>query len=292
MNADFATINEFINTIRRLARSGRSGYNNYLIKPLTTWGDPAGDDFNNLKTRINIERRRQSPYDLPQLFKKAIIKSVAPDQFDLTETGTLCLDFLKEMKKHSIITQSGESGEFFMLLGEPFRLFRESEFKQASAVFTEGIMTAEDSAVVKLMKRGEDPQYINMKSESDAAIEEIKKILNEEGNKFRAPSIHYLIKTANPGFPDLHRDLQTLFSRAGLPEQTYSEILKATAVVIYHEIIKSVKEGSLKRAVSLISKYTVLFRGKSDTPHYMEVDNFEKNLFSVIEKKNLWDAIS
>ena len=67
--------------------------------------------------------------------------------------------------------------------------------------------------------------------------------------------------------------------------------MDSAAIIIYHEILKSIKEHDLNRAVKFISKYAILFRGNPDTPNFQEVDSFEKKLFQIIDKKNLWESL-
>ncbi len=67
--------------------------------------------------------------------------------------------------------------------------------------------------------------------------------------------------------------------------------MDTTAIIIYHEILKCIKETKLDKAVKYIGKFTVLFRGDPTTPNFYEVDIFEKKLFQIIDQKNLWDKL-
>ncbi len=291
MSPDHSTIKEYSNIIRRLAKSGRSGYNHYLIKPLTTWSPQDSTDIEKYMSRIHIERRKQNMFTLPSLYKKTISRAVAPDQFDLSRVGTLCLEFLKEMGKESLVMNSSEAREFFNILSGPFREYREIEFEKTSRSLTEEMMTAGESEVVSMLKKSKRHND-ELVQKSELLIDEIIDDIVKGGEKHETLSVQYLVHTATPQMPRLHRDLEKSLKDIGLPDERIDVLYRNTAVIIYHEIIKSIRSGNLKKAVNLISKYTVIFRGNPGTPYHHEVDNFEKNLFKVIEQKNLWDSIN
>jgi len=291
MNPDHSTIKEYSNIIRRLAKSGRSGYNHYLIKPLTTWAQRDEKDLEKYLSMLHIEKRKQNTFAISPLYKKAISRAVAPDQFDLSRVGTLCLEFLKEMGREDYILSSQEAKEFFEILSEPFKIYREVEFEKTSRSFTDEMMTASPSDVAEIIKKT-SPRDSELEKVSETLLNEIIDDVLNGGSRYESLSVKYLVKIATPQSPVMHRKLESSLKDIGVSDEKITDLMKNTAIIIYHEIIKSIRTGDLKRAVALISKYAVLFRGNPGTPYHHEVDNFEKNLFNVIEKKNLWDSMN
>ncbi len=290
MKINLSTLQEYSNIIRRLSKRGRSAYNHYLIKPLTTWSPGDERDIQKYLAQIHIEKRKQNHIGLPLLYKQAISRAVAPDQFDLSLVGTLCIKFMKDMKEELSIFKSTEAQEFFEILENPFHEYGQIEFEKTSESFTSEMMTADANKMASMVKRGnKDAELLIQQSEK--LINEIIDEFMEGGDKFETLCVQYLVKTASPAMPDLHNKLSQQLMAAGLDNEHIEGLINNTAIIIYHEIMKSIKSGNLKRAIELISKYTIIFRGNPETPYHHEVDVFEKNLFSVIERKDLWNLM-
>ncbi len=290
MNTDLSTLKEYSNIIRRLSKRGRSAYNHYLIKPLTTWTAPGSGDMNKYLSRIHIEKRKQNNLALPLLYKEAISRAVAPDQFDLSLVGNLCIKFMKDMKNDNAILKSSEAREFFQILEIPFHEYSKVEFEKTSETFKSEMMTTDASSMASMINK-DKPPVKDAEHHRDQLLEEIIDEFKAGGEKFETLCVQYLVKTASPAQPHVHEKLTKRLAGIGLNDEKVEIIKKNTAIIVYHEIIKSIKSGNLKRAITLIGKYTIIFRGNPQTPYYHEVDSFEKNLFSVIERKNLWELM-
>ncbi len=289
-----ALIDNYIRIIRNLAQRGRNSYQDFFIQPLSNWSKSAPvEPMDKLLTLIDNAENKKSA-QLSFLYKMAIIRSVAPDQFNLSLTGNISINFLKQMREKPV-SVSDEAIEFVNILRPPFRDYSEKEFIRMNKKFEDEISTADSVEVEKLIDIREvrDKENTLMKELSERAVDEIKiKSRQISVVETKRHLIAYLLKFSDPAAPDRHIPVYKLFheieyNNPGIEK----DVLDSTAVIIYHEILNSIKKGDLTKAVKYISKYTVLFRGNPNTPNYEEVDSFEKKFFEIIEKRNLWDKI-
>jgi hypothetical protein len=289
-------INNYIRIIKNLAVRGRGAYQEYLVHPLGTWSDLVPQEKLEKLTRLlKHEKRKHVSYDLPKIFKKAIIKSVAPDQLDLSLPGNLSIDFLDEMRHRHEISSSAEARQFVDILRDPFSIFNDKEFRRMNSKFRQTVSSSDPEEIMALLEaqRAAGDASLKEKEQSCELINSITKGLEiKDIAKLKKEAVTYLLKIATPRAPDLHTEIDPLLAKIDLHHEGFSkEVFDTTAILIYHEIIKSIRENKLKRAVLLIAQYAVLFRGNPSTPNALEVGSFEKILFDLIEKKNLWDRI-
>lgn len=289
-------VNDYIKIIRRLAKSGRNDYHEYLIHPLTDWSKKIpSDDLGMLLKKIRQKSLKKDYAVIAGLYKKALLVSVAPYQFDLSQPGNIALDFLKEMQNKVDVAHSPEALEFVNLLQKPFKIYQENEFKLTNEQFIEEINTADSEEVKDLIKtrqQGDTPQ-INEQELSDSLIKKIQEELNQHDIvQVKKNVLSYLLRVSSSNNPELHKDIDPLLDRIETFHPGFKkDIMGTSAVLIYHEIVNAIKTKQLKKAITFITKYTVLFRGDPSTPNHYEVDSFEKQFFDLVEKRNLWDSL-
>lgn len=284
-------IDNYSRIIKNLAGRGRNNYQYYLINPLSKWSSKVPvEPMEKLLSMINEAEEKKSQ-KLPLLYKMTIIKSIAPEQLDLSIPGNISINFLKSMKYSPKISASDEAIEFINILRKPFKEYSDKEFIRMNKKFEEEIKTADDIQVEKLVNLKESDELENKKNEelSLRAISDIEKIMkSNDTNEAKRAIISYLLKFSNTSNPNMHLAINRIFEN---DIKFKKEIMNSTAIIIYHEILNAIKNKKLDKAIKFIGKYTVLFRGNPETPNYFEVDTFEKKFFQIIEHRNLWDSI-
>lgn len=289
-------VNNYIKIIRNLASYGRNYYQKYLIQPLSSWSkSEVESSIPILESLINEAESKNNYKVLPELYKKIIVKSVAPDQFDMSLPGNLSLNFLKEIKENSDIALSDEARQFVSVLYKPFKDFSDYQFRQMNKKFRNEIDKVDDKKVKELAEinsaaKSDLEKYRKRAEISLKNIENsIPKLTEKEVKK---QIMNFLLQFANPKDPGLHKIIYPLIQSVGRMHQGYmKDILANLAVLIYYEVVNSIKVNDLKRTLLFISKYIVLFRGDPSIPKYNEIDSFEKNFFELIDSRNLWDII-
>ncbi len=288
-------IDNYIRIIQSIAESGRDNYQQYLIQPLSCWSSKIpGESMETLLSMIKVDENKLSSR-LPFVYKMAIVKSVAPDQFDLSISGKISKRFLRQMKEIPSLLASNEAMEFIKLLDKPFKEYSEIEFRKMNMQFEKEMSEAEIVEVENLLKIMEGKEKHNAKIEEEliATLVRIEQaVCSGEREVIRKEVISAILKFSDPAAPDRHlRILEVLDSPSNTERLLKKEIMDAIAVHIYQNTLQSIRNGKLDATLKYISKYAVLFRGNPSTPHFYEVDMFEKKFFEIIEKKNLWDSI-
>jgi hypothetical protein len=289
-------INNYVRIIKNLASRGRSVYLDYLIRPLASWSDEVPEQgLDKLIRLLQHEKRKYNSDDLPVMFKKTIIKSVASIQPDLSLTGNLCLDFLHEMRHRYEVSSSREAHQFVKILHEPFSIFSDKEFRRMNSKFREEVSSSDPGEIQELLalQRTAGDASTKEKEQARRLISAITEGMESKMiSELKKEVVAYLLKIATPSAPELHAEIDPLLTKIELNHPGFiKEVYDSAAIYIYHEIIKSIRENNLKRAVALIAQYAVLFRGNPSTPNALEVGSFEKILFDLIEKKKLWDRL-
>ncbi|HOO71140.1 MAG TPA: hypothetical protein PK926_05195 [Spirochaetota bacterium] len=288
-------IDNFTRIIKSLASRGRAVYQQYLIHPLTTWSKLT--PYESIEKLISMldEGEKKESKKLPLIYKMALLKSVSPEQLDLSVPGTISIRFLRSMKEIPRLTKSDEALEFINILSTPFKEYSELEFKRMNKKFTDEITTAETVQVEKLIKthEGMEADRARISTTAENHLDHIKKIVRHSNeNEIKREMISHLLKYSSPTYPDMHTPLYEIMdSHEKKFKLLKKEVMDSAAVIIYHEILKAIKNGQLGRAVTFIGKYTVIFRGNPQTPNFEEVDSFEKKFFKIIEERNLWERI-
>ena len=290
-------VDNYIKTIRSLAGFGRNYYQKFLIQPLTAWYSDnfISEELDEIMNKIKNAEKDKRYNKLPGLYRTALAKSVAEDQFNLSLPGNISLDFLKLMKDDANAASSDEALEFVNLLYKPLKDFNDIQFRKMNKKFQQEIASADDEEVVNLAEIRKSAA-LNTKKEKKYAekrLHEIKAVVDEIGIKeLKRLILPYLLHVATPKDPTLHRMIFPLMKELEITNKGFfKDIMDSLAVLIYHEVVKAIRAGDLKRTFILISKYTVLFRGNPATPNYKEIDSFERNFFDLIEKRNLWSDI-
>jgi hypothetical protein len=288
-------IDNFTRIIQSLAKHGRNVYHDYLVDPLTRWSDSVpAESMEKLASLLDQAKQSRSK-KVPLLYKMSLVKSVAPDQFDLSVPGNLSIGFLKSMKEEPRVTNSSEAVEFVNLLKDGFREYSDREFVRMNRKFEQEITEVSEVEVEKLIRahEGEEEENRRIDEQSGAALESIRNIVGE-GNlpDIKRAVIVYLLKFSDPSMPNRHYAADGTIDRLDRKFASFrKEVMDSAAVIIYHEILKAIKSNNMVDAVKYIGKYAVLFRGNPETPNYREVDSFEKKFFRIIEERNLWDRL-
>jgi hypothetical protein len=288
-------IDNFTRIIQSLAKRGRNVYHEYLVDPLSQWSDTVPVEPIDRLVSLLEQARKSGSKKIPLLYKMSLVKSVAPDQFDLAIPGNLSLGFLKSMKEEPRITSSDEALEFVNLLKNGFKTYSDREFIRMNRKFEQEIAEVSEVEVEKLIKahEGEEEKNRQIDEQSGAALEEIRSTVGRGSlPDIKRAIIVYLLKFSDPLMPNRHYAVDGTIDRMEHRHASFrKELMDSTAVIIYHEILKAITDNRLEDAVKYIGKYAVLFRGNPDTPNYREVDSFEKKFFQIIEERNLWDRL-
>lgn len=288
-------IDNFLRIIQSLAKQGRKTYHLYLIDPLSGWSSSVpAEPMDKLMSLLEQARADRSK-KLSLLYKMSIIKAVAQDQFDLSLPGNLSMSFLKSMKEEQRVALSDEAVEFVNVLRDPFKEYADKEFIRMNKKFEEEISTADVVEVEKLIKahEGEEAASREIDEQSARALSRIRDMIRSAPvPDIKREVIVYLLKYADPSMPNRHLAINKVIAPLELKNQSFMiEVMDSAAVIIYHEILNSIKDNDLLKAVKNIGTYAILFRGNPETPNYREVDSFEKKFFKLIDDRNLWDRI-
>jgi hypothetical protein len=288
-------IDNYTRIIQSLAKRGRNLYHEYLVEPLSQWSESVPVEPMDRLVSLLEQAKKSGSKKIPLLYKMSLVKSVAPDQFDLSVPGNLSLGFLKTMKDEPRITGSDEALEFINLLKDGFKVYSDREFIRMNKKFEQEIAEVSEVEVEKLIKahEGEEEKNRQIDEQSGAALESIRNIVGA-GNlpEIKRAIVVYLLKFADPSMPNRHYAVDGTIDRLEHKFTSFrKEVMDSAAVIIYHEILKAITDNRLEDAVKYIGKYAVIFRGNPETPNYREVDSFEKKFFQIIEERNLWDRL-
>ncbi len=288
-------IDHYSRIIKSLADKGRNDYIEFFIKPLSAWSIRIPVESLEELSRLIDDAEIKQTKRLPLLYKMALLRAVEPSQLNLTIPGSLALRFLRYMKADRGTASSQEAIEFVNILNRPFMEYSNREFKVLNRKFADDMAAIDTLEVKKMIEAREYRERLDreLRIESAKTVEDLIKLASSPGShEFKQAVMRYLLKFSDPSTPDRHYEIDRVFQRISKDSaELKSEIYNSTAVVIYHEILKSIKKHQLSRAVKYIGKYTVLFRGNPETPNYKEVDSFEKKFFMIIESRNLWESI-
>jgi len=288
-------IDNFLRIIQSLAKRGRNAYHQYLVDPLSGWSTTVPvEPMDRLLTLLD-QARAGGGKKLPLLYKMSIIKAVAPDQFDLSLPGNLSMGFLKSMKEEQRVAMSDEAIEFVNILKDPFKDYSDSEFIRMNKKFEEEISSVGEVEVEKLIRahEGEEAASREIDQQSEKSLARIRDMMRTADiPDIKREVIVYLLKYADPSMPNRHLAVRNVIAPLELKNKTFmNEVMDSAAVIIYHEILKAIKENNMLKAVKHIGTYAVLFRGNPETPNYREVDSFEKKFIKLIDERNLWDRL-
>lgn len=288
-------VDNYIRIIQSLAKRGRQVYHENLIEPLSRWSPSVPVEPMEKLLSMLEEARARGAKKMPLLYKMSLVKSVAPDRLDLSLPGNISLQFLKSMKDETLVSRSDEALEFVNLLKDGFKVYSDSEFIRMNRKFEETIADAGQIEVEKLIRAHEGSTVHETERDAEAriALDEIRGMVDSgETPEIKRAIIVYLLKYSDPSAPNRH--LSAAEVAAPLVKKNpafFKDIMESTAVIIYHEILKALKENNLLHAVRQIGKFAVLFRGDPATPYFREVDSFEKKFFLIIEQRNLWERL-
>jgi hypothetical protein len=288
-------VDNYIRIIQSLAKRGRQVYHENLIEPLSRWS--AATPVEPLEKLLEMieEARTRGTKKIPLLYKMSLVKSVSPDRLDLSLTGNISLQFLKSMKDDSVVARSDEALEFVNLLKDGFKRYSDAEFVRMNRKFEETITDAREVEVEKLIRahEGSTVHETERDEEARASLEAIRGMIGAgETPEIKRAIIVYLLKYSDPASPNRHLAVAEIAAPLIAKNPSFfKEIMDSAAVIIYHEILKALKENNLLHAIRQIGKFAVLFRGDPATPYFREVDSFEKKFFLIIEQRNLWERL-
>jgi hypothetical protein len=288
-------VDNYTRIIQSLANRGRNVYHQYLIDPLSRWSPMVPAESMDKLLALLDQAKSGKSKKVPLLYKMAIVKSVAPDQFDLSLPGNISLNFLKSMKEETRVNESDEAREFVNILRNPFKEYSDKEFVRMNKKFEEEISSAGEIEVEKLIKahEGEETENRKIDEECQKALGRIRDMRRTaDVSDVKRAVIVFLLKYSDPSMPNRHMGIHEVVAPLELKNKNFmKEVMDSAAVIIYHEILKAIKAHNLVQAVKNIGKYAVLFRGNPETPNYIEVDSFEKKFFQIIDERNLWDRL-
>ncbi len=284
---EYPLIQNYIRVIRSLAQRGRSAYEQYFINPLQDWSVPTRPLSPREFTRNvdDIPPEERSPY-----FQRAITGSIKKDP---AQAGSIAIRFLREMKLYESIRASTEAMDFVSILKEPFREYAEKEFKRMDQRFSEAIEKINLQDAENLARQRNRDAFSNRDEAWRQAARERALLRGmTDSENLKNGIITYLIRFSVPMLATEGDLAEYLFDDLGIDNNTIREdIMKSTAVIIYHEVLRSIREGDLGKAVRFIGKYAILFRGNPETPYFQEMDTFEKKFLQLVEEKDLWNRI-
>ncbi len=288
-------VDNYIRIIQSLANRGRQVYHENLIEPISRWSTAVPVEPIDRLLSMLREARASGSKKIPLLYKMSLVKSVAPDRLDLSLTGNISLQFLKSMKDEAVVARSDEAIEFVNILKDGFKSYSDAEFVRMNRRFEKTISDAKEIEVEKLIKahEGSTAHETERDEMARAALEEIRGMLESgETPEVKRAIIVYLLKYSDPAAPNRHLAVAEIAAPLNRKNpQFFKEVMDSAAVIIYHEILKALKENNLIHAIKQIAKFAVLFRGDPATPYFREVDSFEKKFFLIIEQRNLWERL-
>ena len=88
-------IDNYTRIIQSLAKRGRNAYHQYLVDPLSGWSTSVPAEPMDKLMSLLDQAKTSGSKKVPLLYKMSLVKSVAPDQFDLSLPGKPFLGFLK-----------------------------------------------------------------------------------------------------------------------------------------------------------------------------------------------------
>ncbi len=289
-------VNNYIKIIKSLAEYGRNYYHKYLVIPLSAWSN--SENYEDIAVIIEKIRKREEKGDLSDiasLYKDAIVKSVSKSQLDLSIPGNISLAFLKVIKENSDTAYSEEALQFVNLLYKPFKDFSDFQFKKANKQFEQEIENISEGEFKELaeMTKQHAEDIEKERKLSDSLIRELQNtIKGKTPGQVKKDIMGYLLRVSTPKDPNLHKCIYPMIDSIDFMHKGFKkDIMESVAVLIYHEVVCSIRSGQIRKALLYISKYIVLFRGDPSTPNYDEIDMFEKSFFDLIDKRNMWDSI-
>lgn len=291
-------IREYMKIIRNLAAHGRNRYHKYLIVPLSSWETLKGQEsLSYYIDRLVSTKNAVDANIRAAAFKQAIVRSVAHDQFDLTLAGNLCRDFMREMCERADLSCTTEALQLFSLLEKPFSEFARYESEKLCSKFVQQLEDDDNERelfeAIESLQRKNEAAVAERRIQARARAQQIASSVRESAEEaLKSDIVAFILNYAGSEAPDMHTALEPLIQALDRKRKGFSdEINDSVAVIIYREIMNAIQKNDLRKALALISKYTVIFRGNPATKYYYEVDAFEKRLFDIIEKKNLWFTV-
>ena len=144
-------IDNYTRIIQSLAKHGRNVYHEYLVTPLTRWSPAVPAEPMEKLISLLEQASKSGSKKIPLLYKMSLVKSVAPDQFDLSIPGNLSIGFLKSMKDQPRVTASDEAIEFVNLLKDGFKTYSDREFVRMNRKFEQEMSEVDEVEVEKLI---------------------------------------------------------------------------------------------------------------------------------------------
>ncbi len=284
---------ELIRIIRMLARSGKKFFRQYLTIPLYKANYKrlySMESTSRIMERINKAMQDSSKIrTIGQMAKRMISQALEESDSAL---GDACIFFLEKMMQHPLVSTSKEAKEFVNVIQSPLNEFQQLYETKNKKIFEELLISTSKEELVKLIKPvelGKHGKKITLSSESKLLIEKIKIAHNARDiSKCRKLISAYLIRYGDVNLED--RKIIDMIIEAF--EKNHpgfkKELNDFIAIQLHYQIIQGVVEKNLKKSINAISKYTFIFRGDPEVKFYHEIDEFEKKLYEIIEKQNLW----
>lgn len=284
---------ELIRIIRMLARSGRKFFRQYLTIPLYKANYKrlySMENTSRIMERINKAMQDSSKIrTVGQLAKRMISQALEESDSAL---GDASIFFLEKMMQHPLVSTSKEAKEFVKVIQTPLNEFQKLYETKNKKIFEELLISTTKEELVKLIKPvelGKHGKKITLSSESKLLIEKIKIAQKSRDiSKCRKLISAYLIRYGDVNLED--RKIIDMIIEAF--EKNHpgfkKELNDFIAIQLHYQIIQGVVEKNLKKSINAISKYTFIFRGDPEVKFYHEIDEFEKKLYEIIEKQNLW----
>jgi hypothetical protein len=287
---------ELIKIIRMLARSGRKLFRQYLTQTIYKGNYQrlhSLDKTSKLMERINQALR--DPKKVPTIgltAKKMIAKALEESDSAL---GDACIFFLEKMIENPLVASCKEAIEFVHLILPPLKEFQSLYENQNIKIFEELLLTTQKEELKKIIEPvelGKHGKKIQVSQEAKLLIERIKIVQKSQDIvKCKKYIATYLIRYGDQNL----EDRKVIDSIIEAFDQSYPNFKKELndfiAIQLHYQILQGVVEKNLKKSITAISKYTHIFRGDPNIKFYHEIDEFEKKLYDIINKKNLWDEL-
>ncbi|GIX42490.1 MAG: hypothetical protein KatS3mg129_2223 [Leptospiraceae bacterium] len=284
---------ELIRIIRMLARSGKKFFRQYLTQSIYQ------ANYKRLysleKTSKLMDRIKEAMNDPAKIHtvgpiaKRMIAQALTESDSAL---GDACIFFLEKIIANPIVASSKEAIEFVKVIKPPLKEFQKLYEVQNKKIFEELLLATGKEDLKRLIQPVELDKHgkkIQVSQEAKLLLERIKVAQKARDiAKCRKLLATYLIKYGDKNLED-RKIVDSIIEAFDKSHPNFKkELNDFIAIQLHYQIIQGIVEKNLKKSITAISKYAHIFRGDPNIKFYHEIDEFEKKLYEIIEKKNLW----
>lgn len=291
----FSLLDYCVKSIRLIARSGQANFHRFVYEPLEYAGwesKHSKETSKNMIRRIDLYEEQGNAHTIGPLCKRLISRGLSESLKDL---GDACLFFLEKMRYNPPVLRSREALDFVNILLPHFKRFDELNLARSANLFEKKLESVSDEEIVRAYRPLELGKYKIKVRLRQAAYDLFRRIkiahqLNDYSRCQKLISA-YLIKFGDT--PDNNREqVDELIKALTKREPDFkTELMDSIAITLYFEILNGITGNDLRQTIQGIRKYFFIFQGDENTRHFMEIDSLEKKLYSIMDKKNLWETL-